>query len=218
MECIKDCCKTFMAKKGKEQETQGKLTSCTAAYRTALTDCFLSDWAVSFAFKWSPWRCLRTRQQHQQWSQTRRGGGSQTITSCPSCPPMAERCRLSCRHSRPRTSNPEGPATPTYHLDHRVRTYRAVTSAGCSHCVCVRRCSVIFRSYLIKLYLTFICKWTATLQKPSWYKCFLKGWKGKQHLCVFNNNECSKWNWYGYSSRNNAELSVLPPLTGNHGS
>lgn len=51
MECLKDCCKNFMRKKGKEQETQGKLTSCRAAYQTALTECFVSDCAISSAFK-----------------------------------------------------------------------------------------------------------------------------------------------------------------------
>lgn len=43
MECLKDCCKNLMKRKGKEQETQGKLMSCTALNQTALTECFVSD-------------------------------------------------------------------------------------------------------------------------------------------------------------------------------
>uniref|UniRef100_A0A3Q0SJ91 Tandem C2 domains, nuclear n=1 Tax=Amphilophus citrinellus TaxID=61819 RepID=A0A3Q0SJ91_AMPCI len=35
MECIKNCCKTLMKKKGQEQETPGKLPFCTAVYQTA---------------------------------------------------------------------------------------------------------------------------------------------------------------------------------------
>lgn len=52
-----------------------------------------------------------------------RGGVSQKITSCPSCPQMVERCRLSCRPSRHLLSNPVDPASPIYSLDLRVCTY-----------------------------------------------------------------------------------------------
>lgn len=48
MECLKNCCKNFMKKKGKEQETQGKLMLCTAACQTAWTDSFVSDCADTF--------------------------------------------------------------------------------------------------------------------------------------------------------------------------
>lgn len=30
MECFKDCCENLLQKKGKEQATQGELTSCPA--------------------------------------------------------------------------------------------------------------------------------------------------------------------------------------------
>lgn len=43
MECLKDCCKNFMNKKGRDQDTQGEVELCTAAYHTALTECVVSD-------------------------------------------------------------------------------------------------------------------------------------------------------------------------------
>lgn len=53
MECLKDCCKNFMNKKGRDQDTQGKVEFCTAAYQTALTECVVPNWWISFAFKLS---------------------------------------------------------------------------------------------------------------------------------------------------------------------
>lgn len=128
MECLKNCCKNFIKRKGKEQETQGKLASCTAAHQTAST-VFISDCVIFFDFKWSHWRCLLTKQQSQDGIQMKGGGGSQRTTSSPSCPRMAETCRLFCRPSRPPTSSPEAPATPIYSPGCRVRTYWTITSA-----------------------------------------------------------------------------------------
>lgn len=49
MECIKNCCKTFMKKKGQEQETPGKRPFSTAAYHTAFnTVCVSLNYFSSF--------------------------------------------------------------------------------------------------------------------------------------------------------------------------
>lgn len=110
--------------KGGSRRLRVKLTSDTALNQMALTKCFVSDGWFSSAFKWSDWNCLLMRQQHQDRSKTEGDGVTQRITSCPSCPRMAERCRLSCHPSRLLMSNREVPTTPTYNLGHRVRTYK----------------------------------------------------------------------------------------------
>lgn len=48
MECLKDCCKNFTKKKGKELENQGKPTSCTAAHQTALQHRGCCSWLCNF--------------------------------------------------------------------------------------------------------------------------------------------------------------------------
>lgn len=47
MECLKDCCKTFLKKNRKEQETQGKTLPCMAAHPTAQTRLF-GFWLCTF--------------------------------------------------------------------------------------------------------------------------------------------------------------------------
>lgn len=114
MECFKDCCRNLTRRRLKEQETQGETASAPELLQSLKKLRRVLTFAFLLLCQWSRWRCPRLQRGHlqQDRSPTERGRDCRKITFCPSCPPTAGRCRLSCPPLRPPTCSPEAPASP----------------------------------------------------------------------------------------------------------